>query len=202
VNNLLTGVQYDIVNQAVAEKRLPHAQAKLRHHAEWGKSAAVHRDVRRIENLKYRIVVDEWLIRQNSLYNPGWYPYPLRMDPISCEAIALASRPEEVPYIQQPLQTPGQISASPPFSITIVNVEPAGPGVAFAIDGVAHQAAGGSRQELTVAPDSNITYDAGGSLGQRRYQLSPGVYEFRSTAEGWALYRLPGMPGVGNVIRY
>ena len=86
------------------------------------------------------------------------------------------------------------MAAAPTIPITIVNAEPAGAGVAFAIDGVAHQAPAGSRQDLAVAPDSNITYDGGGSLGQRRYLISPGLYEFRSTAEGWALYKLPGTP--------
>ncbi len=109
----------------------------------------------------------------------------------------MASRPEEVPFIQQPLPTPGPMIVSSPMPITIVNAEKAGPGVTFAINGVAHEAAAGSRQDLAVAPDSIITYDSGGSLGQRRYQISAGVYEFRSTPEGWALYKLPGMPGVG-----
>jgi hypothetical protein len=101
LNDLVTGVQYDIVNQAKAERRLQHVQAKLRRDAERGDSAAVDRDVRRIENYKYRIVVDEWLIRKNSLQDPGYYPYPLRMDAISCEAIALVRRPAQSPYPPQ-----------------------------------------------------------------------------------------------------
>ncbi len=86
------------------------------------------------------------------------------------------------------------MAAAPTIPITIVNAEPAGAGVAFAIDGVAHQAPAGSRQDLAVAPNSNITYDGGGSLGHRRYRISPGLYEFRSTAEGWALYKLASTP--------
>jgi hypothetical protein len=233
VNNLLTGVQYDIWNQAKAEHRLQHVQEKLRRDAERCDSAAADRDARRIENLKYRIVVDEWLIRQNSLYNPGCYPHTLRMDPITCDAIAQAASPAQFPYhpqpalppgpidtylltptptpglifpsgltpipgstySSQPASTPGPMAAARTISIAIVNAEPAGgAGIAFAIDGVAYQAAGGSRQDLTVAPGSNITYDGGGSLGQRRYSISPGLYEFRSTPEGWALYKLPAKP--------
>ena len=193
VNNLLTGVQYDIANQAMADKHLRHVQAKLRRDAERGHVAAVDRDVRRIDGLKYRIVVDEWLIRKNSLCNPGYYPYPLRLDAMSCAAIALAARPAETLYPSQ-LPTPGPMAAAPKIPITIVNAESTGAGVAFAIDGVARQAAAGSRQELAVSPDSNITYDGGGSLGRRRYSVSPGVYEFRSTAEGWALYKLASPP--------
>ncbi len=99
VNNLLTGVAYDLANQAEAEHHLPRLQAKLRRHAESGHTAAANRDARRIENHRYRIVVDEWLIRQNTLQNPGSYPYPLRMDPVSCAAIANVRRPPYAPPI-------------------------------------------------------------------------------------------------------
>ena len=100
LNNLLTGVEYDLVNQAMAEKRVRHLQEKLRRDAERCNSAAVDRDARRIENLRYRIVVDEWLIRKNSLYNPGYYPYPIRMDAMSCAAIANVARPPGAPPIR------------------------------------------------------------------------------------------------------
>jgi hypothetical protein len=105
-NNLVTGVQYDILNQAKAERRLQHVEAKLRRDAERCNSAAVDRDVRRIDNLRYRIVVDEWLIRKNLLQDPGCYPYPLRMDAMSCAAIANAARPAPPPYHPQPLLYP------------------------------------------------------------------------------------------------
>ena len=192
MNDLITGVEYDIVNQALAEQRLQNLQAKLRRDAERGDMAAVDRDVRRIDNVKYRIAIDEWLIRWNSRQYPCFYP--IRTDAVSCAAIAQATHPTPAPYPRQSVPTPGPMAAAPTIPITIVNAEPAGAGVAFAIDGVAHQAPAGSRQDLAVAPGSNITYDGGGSLGQRRYLISPGLYEFRSTAEGWALYKLPGMP--------
>ena len=113
---------------------------------------------------------------------------------MSRAAIAQAATPTRVPNPQWPRLTPGPIAAAPPIPITIVNAEPAGAGIAFVIDGVAYQAPAGSRQELAVAPNSNITYDGGGSLGPRRYKISPGLYEFRLTAEGWALYKLTGTP--------
>jgi hypothetical protein len=191
-NALVTGVQYDIVNQALAERRLQKLQAKLRYDAERGDVAAVDRDVCRIDNVKYRIVIDEWLIRWNSLQNPGFYP--IRTNAVSRAAIAQATHPFQASYPSQLVSTPGPMAAAPTIPITIVNAEPTGAGVAFAIDGVAHQAAAGSRQDLAVAPGSTITYDSGGSFGQRRYRISPGLYEFRSTAEGWALYKVAGMP--------
>ena len=91
LNGYITGVQYDVVNKAVAEQRLECRQAKLRHDSDRGHTAAVNHDVRRIDNLRYRIAVDGWLIRMNSLQDPGFYP--MRTDPISRAAIADAARP-------------------------------------------------------------------------------------------------------------
>ena len=93
VNNLATGVQHDIVNQGMAEHDLRHLQAKFRRHAAAGNSTAMYRDMGRIENKKFRIVVDEWLIRKNMGLDPGCYPYPVCLDPISNAAIAQYHRP-------------------------------------------------------------------------------------------------------------
>jgi hypothetical protein len=175
------------MNQALAERRLQQLQAKLRCDTARGDMAAVDRDLCRIDNIKYRIVIDEWLIRWNMRCYPDFYP--IRTDPVSRAAIAQATHPFQPLYRSQSLPTPGPMAA-PTITITIVNAEPTGAGVAFAINGVAHQAPAGSRQDLAVDPDSYISYDGGGSLGQRRYLVFPGVYEFRSTAEGWVLYKL------------
>jgi hypothetical protein len=91
VNTFFTGVYYDVLNQAKAERSLRYYQAKLGRDAERGHSAAAAHDARRIENLRFRIVVDEWLIRKNSMLDPGCYPYPVRLDPMSCAAIAQAT---------------------------------------------------------------------------------------------------------------
>ncbi len=191
-NAVVTGAEYDIVNLALAEHRLQKLQAKLRRDAERGDMAAVDHDVRRIDNLKYRIAIDDWLIRWNLRQYPDFYP--IRTDAVSLAAIAQATHPIQVPNPQRPALTLGPMAAAPTIPITIVNAEPAGNGIAFAIDGITHQAPAGSRQDLAVAPDSHISYDGGGSLGQRRYLILPGVYEFRSTPEGWALYKIAGKP--------
>jgi hypothetical protein len=102
-NNMLTGVQYDIVNQRLAEDHIAYLQAKLRRDAERGHSAAAERDARRIDSLRYRVVVDEWLIRKNSLCNPGLYPYPLRLEPVSCAALADVRRPPGAPPTRLPV---------------------------------------------------------------------------------------------------
>lgn len=192
LRSIITGAEYDILNQKLAEKQLRHLQAKLRSDAERGDSAAVDHDVRRIDNLKYRITIDEWLIRWNSRQYADFYP--IRTDPVSCAAIAQATHPTPSPIASQRVATPGPMIAAPTIRITIVNAESAGDSVVFSIDGITHQAPAGSRQEMAVAPDASIFYDSGGSIGQRRYRLTPGLYEFRWTAEGWALFRLPDAP--------
>jgi hypothetical protein len=192
VNDLVSGVKYDIVNKELAEHRLQKLQAKLRRDAERGDMAAVDHDARRIDNVKYRIVMDEWLIRWNLRQYPDFYP--IRTDPVSRVAIAQATHPTPSPFPPQYVPTPIPMVATSTISITIANAESAGAGITFAIDGITHQAPAGSRQDLAVTPNSYITYDGGGSFGLRRYRIPPGLYEFRSTAEGWALYRLPSTP--------
>jgi hypothetical protein len=88
LRDLTTGAWYDRANQANAERCLQYRQEKLRRDAERGNSVAVDCDVRRIDNLKHRIMVDEWLIRKNSCQEPGYYPYPVRLDPMTYCAIA------------------------------------------------------------------------------------------------------------------
>lgn len=191
-NPWVTGAYYDIGDKKLAEHHLRKLQAKLQRNGDRGDSASVDRDLRRIQELKFRITVDEWLIRKNLNQDPGYYP--LRIDETSLSAITDMRRPAEAPAFTQTVLSSGPTAPAPMITITIVNAEPTGAGVAFAIDGVAHQADSGSRQDLAAATGSYITYDGGGSLGQRRYLISPGVYEFRSTAEGWALYKLTDMP--------
>ena len=157
LNTMITGAEYDIVNEAMAEQRLQHLQAKLRRDAERGDMAAVDCDVRRIDNVKYRIAIHEWLIRWNLRQYPDFYP--IRTDAVSCAAIAQATHPTPSPYPRQSAPTPRPMAVAPTIPITIVNAEPTGAGIAFAIDGVTHQAPAGSRQDLAVAPDSHITYD-------------------------------------------
>ncbi|MDR3635971.1 MAG: hypothetical protein P4L84_19370 [Isosphaeraceae bacterium] len=97
LSDLVTGAWYDRANQASAEHHLRWRQEKLNRDAAWGNPAAVNYDVRRIDSLQYRIVVDEWLIRKNSCQELGYYPYPLRLDPISYCAIAQYRIPPRPP---------------------------------------------------------------------------------------------------------
>ena len=190
LRDLITGAEYDIIKEGLAEHRLETLQAKLRSDAEMGDLAAVDHDAHRIDRVRYRIAIHEWLIRWNSREYPCFYP--IRTDAESYCAIAQATHPTPSPY--PPQLYPRPMAPAPTIPITVVNAERAGAGVAFSIDGITHQAPAGSRQVLAVAPDSHISYDAGGSLGQRRYLLAPGLYEFRLTIEGWALYKLSDKP--------
>ena len=103
VNDMVTGVWYDSVNQAKAVKRVQQLQAKLRRDSERGDAAAADRDAYWIGAYNYRIAVDEWLIRKNSLQDPGCYPPLLRLDPMTCEAIAQVRRPAQSSYAPQGL---------------------------------------------------------------------------------------------------
>ena len=97
VNDLITGIKYDRVNQALAVHHLRKAQERLARDAQQCRPDAAGRDARRVRALRYRIVVDEWLIRKNSLCDPGYYPYPYRLDCISCEALAQYGRVPQSP---------------------------------------------------------------------------------------------------------
>ncbi len=92
-NNLVTGTYVEIVDQAKAEQRLEHLEAKLRRDAARGNAAAAERDARRIAKTRFRIGVDEWLIRYNSCQQLGPYPDPICLDPQTREAIGQYRRP-------------------------------------------------------------------------------------------------------------
>ena len=81
----IPGAQYEIANLAMAERDLANREERA---GQEGHPGAADRNARRIESLRYRIVVDHWLIRKQYQCDPGNYPYPLRLDPISCAAIS------------------------------------------------------------------------------------------------------------------
>jgi hypothetical protein len=66
--------------------------------------------------------------------------------------------------------------------------------VEFSIDGIACRIDGGQRQNLAVGTASIITYNAGSGVGEQRYSLPAGDYEFRETSSGWVLVKLPVTP--------
>jgi hypothetical protein len=190
---VIIGAETEIVAQKIAVRHLQKVQAKLKDDAERGDTAAVDHDLHRIDKLNYCIATNEWLIRWNMRQYPDFYP-PARIDPLSVAVIAEFTHGPLAPYRPQSAVTLGRMAAAPTMPVTIANVEKTGASISFAIEGVAHELLSGARLSGNVAVNSNITYDAGGTLGKRRYRLSPGLFEFRSTAEGWALYKVSDQP--------
>jgi hypothetical protein len=76
----------------------------------------------------------------------------------------------------------------------VVNAGPPGTTITYVVDGIAYHTEGGQQQRLTIRPTSTIVYDRGGGLGEQRYALSSGVYEFESGDTGWALFKRPAAP--------
>ncbi len=192
-NNLLTGVEYDIVNQELAEHRLQHLQAKLRADAERGDMAAVDCDVRRIDNLKYRIAIDEWLIRWNSRQSPA----STRSGPMPCRAPPSLRPPTRRKFPTHLRQVPDPGTDGPRPDDPDHDRQCRAGGGRRRLRHRWHHPSGprrlapgpGRGPRLDTSPTTVADRSASAGIGSRRV-----VYEFRSTAEGWALYKLAGMP--------
>lgn len=87
-NTLGAPMAHEFADRARTEHRLGFRQARLERNAARGDGAAVAQDARQVEKLQYRLTVDNWLIRKNAQCDPGFYPHSLRLDPITCAAIA------------------------------------------------------------------------------------------------------------------
>ena len=92
-NNLVIGTTFETMDRAKAERRLEHLEVKLRRDAARGDAAAAERDALRIAKTRFRIGVDEWLIRYNSCQQLGPYPDPICLDPQTRAAIGQYRRP-------------------------------------------------------------------------------------------------------------
>ena len=96
-NNVVTGVGYDLANKSLAEQKLYRLQTR----PVQGHFASPERRAQRINDVKYRIAVDCWLIRKNSLLDPGYYP--IRTDPDERAIIAQAASPAPYPVFAPPV---------------------------------------------------------------------------------------------------
>ncbi|GAC1466710.1 MAG: hypothetical protein NVSMB9_07550 [Isosphaeraceae bacterium] len=92
-NNLVTGTYIEITDQSQAERRITRLEAKRRRDAARGDTVAVENGNRRIARTRFRIGVDEWLIRYNSCQQLGPYPDPICLDPQTYAAIGQYRRP-------------------------------------------------------------------------------------------------------------
>ena len=176
-NDVITGVYYDVVNQAFAEHHLQKIQAKLMHDAEQGDIAAVDRrrpsdrkvlghrigDRRLVDPVEARPTITPKASTRSDrcrrrsrrhrstprpIRTPSPYPRQLSPDPVS--SMAYAARTIPITITSMPRHRRGPASPLPSMA------SPIRPPPARA-------------QDLAVPPDSHITYNGGGSLGQRRY---------------------------------
>lgn len=191
-NPWINGAQNEIVNRHLAEHRMETLQARRQSDAARGDWDAVARADQKMGYLRYRIAVDDWLIGKLMYQCNGYYP-PV-IDEMSLEYIGQAACPGPPPPLPQPMAPDVPMNTAPTIAVTILNVEAAGASVSYGIDGLTHQAAPASRQRLTVTTGTSIRFDAGGSIGPREYRLTPGTYEFRSSAEGWTFFKVGGSP--------
>ena len=186
-----------------------HDRARLQADLDQGDNDAVMRDLRRVRRDARLVEFDRWMLRSD-LFLPlafTTHPQPIPRVPTNPVLIAhpqysgygyFPSDPNHLYRLPQVAslanaETSGGASAAPASAqvpIEIVNAGRSGTNVDCVIDGVAYRIEGGRRQKLAVGPASTITYDRGGGLGEQRYSLSAGVYEFRPGDLGWALFRV------------
>jgi hypothetical protein len=85
LNNLVTGAAFEIMDQAKAERRLQRLEARF--DPAVGNAAVEDHNIRKIDRTRFRIRVDEWLIRYNTCQELTPYPNPLCLDPQTRAAI-------------------------------------------------------------------------------------------------------------------
>ena len=191
---------------------LKHDRARLQADIDRDDADAVYRDLRRVRRVERRVELDRWNLRADLFF-------PNVADPLPPRAPAVPPNPMLIPHPQYPgfgyfasdptylyrlpqtaapagvaAGTAPTVATSERISIEIVNAGRSGTTIDYAIDGVAYRTEGGQHQRLVVGPASTITYDRGNSLGEQRYALLAGIYEFRPADSGWSLVRLRREP--------
>jgi hypothetical protein len=207
----------DFVIQKVDEWALQYHEARLQDDINRGDSIRLKRDVKRIQGDEWRLWYDRRRIRRDMLLPPG--PWAHQAQPILPGATLIAdpqhpgygydpSSPTQLYPLPQSTSLPkpglpeavsdGSVSESTPtpaqVPVVIVNAGRSGTAIDYVVDGFTYKIESGQHQRLSVGPTSTILYDRGGDLGDQRYALSPGVYEFRSSDSGWALFKLRPTP--------
>jgi hypothetical protein len=211
----------DFLFQKVHEWELQHDQARLQNDMSGGDAASVNRDLNRIQRDERRLWYDRRRIRRDMWLPAGpWVP---RQQPIPPGETLIPhpqypgygyypSNPTQLYHLPQQVRfsnpgpaegasvgsasgtTPGVPATPAQVPVVIVNAGQSGTAVDYVVSGVIYKAESGQQQRLEVSPGSTIHYDRGGNLGEQRYALSAGVYEFRSSDAGWALFKLRPPP--------
>jgi hypothetical protein len=211
----------DFVFKKVDEWWLQHNQARLQNDINRGDTIRVNRDLNRIQRDEWRIWYDRRRIRRDLWLPLGPWVHSPQPIPLGGTLIAhpqypgygydpsnptqLYQLPQTVPFpnpVPSEGVSAGSVSGSTPgvtatpaqVPVVIVNAGESGIAIDYVIDGVAYKTESGQQQRLAVSPTSTILYNRGGDLGEQRYALSAGVYEFRSSDTGWALFKLPPTP--------
>ena len=140
-----------------------------------------------------KIPLEATLIPHPQYPGYGYYPSnPTQLYPLPQPALSPDPGPSEKGSAGPASGSASGATATPaPVSVVIVNAGPPGAAVEYVIDGIASRIESGQQQRLAVGSTSTILYDRGGDLGEQRYALSAGAYEFRASGTGWALFKLP-----------
>ena len=152
---------------------------------------------------------------------PGYYYYPSQpaqlyyyptSQPIQPQVPAAATfvgppspaslanvAPVNVPSSMAPSANPVTFNVAPPsktIAVLISNPAETGVPINFVVDGTAYSVPSGYTQKLVATTSSVVEFDRGDLLGDGRYGLTEGPYEFRYADKGWELYKLPAKPPV------
>ena len=113
-SGLAAGAWLERLDRPHAQRRVQNLQAKLRSDVSRGDTADAACDARRLDRARFRLAVDEWLIRDMAMQDPGHYP--LRIDPVSASYIAQMSQPAYAPALSPlvPLSAPVRATPAPP----------------------------------------------------------------------------------------
>lgn len=196
----------DFLVKRFDEWRLERDEARLQRDLSQGNGGRVNRDLNHIRMDEWRLWYDRARIRRDMFLPEGPWASP---GPRIPRGATLVPRPQYPGYGYDPLN-PNQVSALPQqpsamapaisgggpvaaglVSVAIGNAGPAGTAIDYVVDGVAYRTASGQVQPLAVLPTATIRYNRGGGLGEQRYGLAEGRYQFQANDNGWNLYRLP-----------
>ena len=135
--------------------------------------------------------------------NPGQlYYYPGQTAPAASTPTATAS--VAAPTITAPSTTMATNSRPvQKIAVKFVNPEEFGVAMNFAVDGIAQSVPSGFTQSLDATSTSVIEFNRGEGLGNARYTLSPGTYEFQYGDSGWQCFKKssPGLiANIGNSV--
>ncbi len=202
---------FDFVIKKAHEWGLQRDQAHLQQDIDSGDAVSANRDLNRMQRDEWKLWYDRRRIRRDLLLPAGPWVHPPQAIPLDATLVPhpdypgygyYPSNPTQLYLLAQPApsdpasdgsasgSTPGATTAPAHVAVVIVNAGPSGTAIDFVINSVAYKTESGQHQRLAVSPKSTILYDRGGDLGEQRYTLSAGVYEFRSGDAGWSLVKL------------